>query len=106
MNVHALRRSESTATATGRSSACTLPPAEDCAGRLGSSVILALAAGPGSPCRPRRRHRGLVEAISATLPGAGWHRRRTPLRSEPDGATPKTLGMGQGAPLSRNAPET
>jgi putative transposase len=90
-------RPESTATATGRSSACTSPPPKMVPDGWVSSVIWSLAACPGSPWSPPTRT-------------AAWSRRSAPrspapagrgvalITQEPDGRYPEErLGLGQGA---------
>ncbi len=58
----------------GRSSACRVTSAEDGAGWLGFFRDLTARGLSGVGLVTSDAHRGLVEAIGATLPGASWQR--------------------------------
>ena len=68
--------------------------AEDGAGWLGFFRDLTARGLTGVALVTSDAHRGLVEAIGATVPGAAWQ--RCPLRGQPDvGHTEERLGLGE-----------
>ena len=69
--------------------------AEDGAGWLGFFCDLTARGLSGVALVTSDAHRGLVEAIGATLPGTSWQRCRTRLRRQPDGSYPE-VGVGLG----------
>ena len=90
VNVHALLAAgRERATGTGRSWACRSPRAEDGAGWLGFFRDLTARGLAGVALVTSDAHRGLVEAIGATLPGAAWQRCRTHYAANLMSATPK-----------------
>jgi putative transposase len=96
VNVHALLATGVNAGGYREILGLHVTSAEDGAGWLGFFRDLTARGLSGVALVTSDAHRGLVEAIGATLPGAAWQRRRTQLCGEPDvGHTEERLGLGE-----------
>ena len=95
MNVHALLAAGVNADGYREILGLHVTSSEDGAGWLGFFRDLTARGPSGVALVTSDAHRGLVEAIGATLPGASWQRCRIPLRGEPDGCHPQ-VGVGLG----------
>ena len=97
VNVHALLATGVNADGYREILGLHVTSAEDGAGWLGFFRDLTARGLSGVALVTSDAHRGLVEAIGATLPGASWQRCRTHYAANLMSATPKSgVGLGQG----------
>jgi len=97
VNVHALLATGVKADGYREILGLQVTSAEDGAGWLGFFRALTARGLTGVRLVTSDAHRGLVEAIGATLPRRRWQRCRTPLRGEPHvGHTEERPEPGQG----------
>jgi len=94
VNVHALLATGVNADGYREILGLHVTSAEDGAGWLGFFRDLTARGLTGVALVTSDAHRGLVEAIGATLPGAAWQRCRTHYAANLMSATPKTPGAG------------
>ena len=96
VNVHALLATGVNADGYREILGLQVSSAEDGAGWLAFFRDLVARGLSGVSLVTSDAHRGLVEAIGATLPGAAWQRCPHPLRGEPDVSHPqKRVGLGE-----------
>ena len=94
VNVHALLATGVNADGHREILGIHVASGEDGAGWLAFFRDLVARGLSGVPLVTSDAHRGLVEAIGATLPGAGWQRCRTHYAANLMAATPKSAGAG------------
>ena len=94
MNVHALLATGVNADGYREILGLQVTSAEDGAGWLGFFRDLVARGLSGVNLVTSDAHRGLVEAIGATLPGASWQRCRTHYAANLMAATPSRRGVG------------
>jgi transposase-like protein len=94
VNVHALLATGVNADGYREILGLHVTSAEDGAGWLAFFRDLTARGLTGVKLVTSDAHRGLVEAIGATLPGAAWQRCRTHYAANLMSATPKTPGAG------------